>query len=302
MAWPKQIYVATTALGVYYTADFVDPSTQPTWTAVNTGLPALDCREFWLDPFNPAGLQYVMLEANRTLYRRNNGGAWTEILTEDLAKAVVDHNDLDDALYSFCVDPSVSGRLWALYRHFDNSRRNTVCALRSDDWGASWEYTGPVGGGIVVYGVYFIRAHGDNVYVTGSWDVGAALKVAYSTNGGVSFTEYRDGNTFTNPCILNPLLPNQIYTTTDLAGNTDLARVTNTGVVTAPLQDGLGPGRSDAMWFDPDDANHQRLIRDGRIYVTADEWANVNSPSAISPPPISFAPWSGDDTDQIQWV
>ena len=53
------------------------------------------------------------------------------------------------------------------------------------------------------------------------------------------------------------------------------------------------------MWFDPSTANHQRVISNSRIYVTTDEWANVNSPSAISPAPYSFAPWAGADTDQI---
>ncbi len=303
MAWPRRIYVATTALGVYYTENFVGPDTQPVWTAVNTGLAATDCREFHLDPFDPAGRQYVLLEASRTLYRREAGGSWAEILNPTIAGTAFGRLPTDGFsghdLYSFYADHNVPGRLWALYRNCDESGwDNAVIAMRSDDYGASWS-AHRCGGAIAVYGCYQIRSHGDNVYVTGSWAAGAMFKVAYSTNCGATFSEYTGWLSNYNPCILNPLLPDRIYSTSDPQGNTDLFRLTNAGVATDPLQDGLGPGRADTMWFSPTNANHQRVIRNNAIYVTTDEWANVNSPSAISPAPYSFAAWAGADTDQI---
>jgi hypothetical protein len=97
---------------------------------------------------------------------------------------------------------------------------------------------------------------------------------------------------------LAPLSPDGVYVMTDNMVNQDLSRVTNAGGNTL-LQDGLAPGRWDAMWFDPLTANHQRLFRGGYLFATADGWATVNSPSVISPVPTSFAPWSGADTDQM---
>jgi len=303
VAWPRRIYVATTTLGVYYTENFVDPSTQPIWTAVNTGLAATDCREFHLDPFDQANRQYVMINTGQKIYRRENGGSWTEILNPTIAGTVFGRlpsgGYSSHDLYSFYADHNVPGRLWALYRNCDESGwDNAVIAMRSDDYGASWS-AHRCGGAIAVYGCYQIRSHGDNVYVTGSWAAGAMFKVAYSTNCGATFSEYTGWLSNYNPCILNPLLPDRIYSTSDPQGNTDLFRLTNAGVATDPLQDGLGPGRADTMWFSPTNANHQRVIRNNAIYVTTDEWANVNSPSAISPAPYSFAAWAGADTDQI---
>ena len=96
MAWPRRIYVATTTLGVYYTENFVDPSTQPIWTAVNTGLAATDCREFHLDPFDQANRQYVMINTGQKIYRRENGGSWTEILNPTIAGTVLEDCPLED--------------------------------------------------------------------------------------------------------------------------------------------------------------------------------------------------------------
>ncbi len=88
MTWPNKIYVATKTLGVYYTGNFSDPAAQPIWTQINTGLPATDCREFALDPHNQKGRQFVLLEASRTLYMREDG-AWAAILTEAEADTLV---------------------------------------------------------------------------------------------------------------------------------------------------------------------------------------------------------------------
>ena len=109
MAWPRRIYVATTALGVYYTENFVDPSTQPTWTAVNTGLASTACTEFWLDPFDPANRQYVL--ADSVLYRREGGGNWTSILTLAQIAALTGYTAAA-RFGGFCSAPSVNGRLW----------------------------------------------------------------------------------------------------------------------------------------------------------------------------------------------
>jgi len=83
--WAEKVYVATTDLGVFYTANFVDdtssPAGVPTWTAVSTGLDLdKECLGFRGDPFDPSGRQYCLMED--ALYRRT-GGNWSAVLTRD---------------------------------------------------------------------------------------------------------------------------------------------------------------------------------------------------------------------------
>ena len=102
MKWPRGIYVATKSLGVFYTDDFTDVATQPTWTAVNTGLANLDCREFATDPYDPENKQYVLTTTGRIIYRRDNQGTWASILTPAEVDTLLSTSGVFD--------------LWVLYR------------------------------------------------------------------------------------------------------------------------------------------------------------------------------------------
>lgn len=294
MAWPRRIYVATTALGVYYTENFVDPTIQPTWTTVNTGLAATDCREFHLDPLDNAGRQYVSLQASRTLYRRENGGSWTSILTSAQIAAITGQAT---TLLSFHPDPVTAGRIYVMAKA--DAFWEPIWSLRSDDYGATWPTLGVIRAGWYTYSGHCIRSAGSQVYASGGTGGGSLATFWYSSDSAATWAQIAQEWLANNdPVIVNQLLPNQFYTTSDPQGNTDLRRITNGGVG-ADLQDGLGPARQDAMWFDPTDADHQRLIRNSAVYSTTDEWTNVSNGGAISPAPYSFAAWAGADTDQI---
>ena len=301
MAWPRRIYVATTALGVYYTENFVDPGTQPTWTAVNTGLPTLDCKEFWLDPFDPAARQYVMLSTDRTLYRRENGGAWTSILTPAQMLVVV---GADPAHYGtnhwFCADSSVPGRIWVQCQQQDGGWVNAVWSIWSDDYGATWSRSAVTPyGGFALYGCYGIRARGDNVYMAVSaWAGGSGTIFGSSDKGAAWSTEHVWGwNAAANP-MLNPLTPNGVYSG-DQGGYLSWCPVGGGGrTQLQAINDGLG--RRDVMWFDPVDADHQRQLQGGTLYATTDSWSSIDTTTGgIAYTPYMIAPWAGADTDQI---
>lgn len=292
MTWPTLIYVATTALGVYYTDDFHDPAVQPTWTAINGGLGALDCRWFALDPFSPSKRQYVLLEGSRTIYRREDGGNWTSILTSAQIAAMA--GQATDAV-SFCVDESVDGRLWVLAKAV--GFWEPIFGLYSSDHGDTWNFV-TIRAGWYTYSAYGIRSDGNNVYARINAYGGATARLYFSTNlGGVWANTYLDFNA-AHPMSMNHLLPDRCYSNTDGLGNTDLQQITKGGVSTM-LQDGLGFARWDAMWFHPGDALHQRLVRGAKIYATYDAWSTINAPNVIAPVPLSFSPAGGSVVTQM---
>jgi len=303
MSWNKKIYVATASLGVYYTSNFSDPSVQPTWTAVNTGLGATTCREFWLDPFDPENRQYVLIGVTGGLYARINQGNWNTILT--VAEAAVllvaaGYTATETGIFSFCVDSTVAGRLWCfvgstgIVTHFPRG----YFALYSDDYGANWTVTVAYSS-FNNYGEGYIRAQGDNVFLNGSAQAGGSLRVWYSTNKGTNWTMSAalDFNTVTN-MTFNNLLPNQVYLTIDVTGNNYLTSYTNGGVITNP-QTNFSIPRLDSMWFSLTDANHQRMVKNSALYVTTDEWGTKSDSGAIAPEPYSIAPQVGLDEDSI---
>jgi hypothetical protein len=295
MAWPSKIYFASTAAGVYYTDNFVNPSIQPTWTQINTGLGALNCEEFHLDPFNQEDRQYVLI-GNRdastgTLYRRYLGGAWEEILTP------TDLNTLFSATGSFvecfCTDFTLDGRLFVAAKTDGGSR-----ACYSDDYGDTWNIAGAswVAGGLD----HVIRSYGDNVYVHYH---GTNLWFAYTTDKGANWTNSDHVDTVYWECCgdINPLEPGIFYFST--RGSGDEISTFTIGGVAGTAYNGVNlSSRDDTLWFDPSDVDHQRVLYGSRIYVTTDHWGSVTGQHNFTPEDlelICFAPWAGADTDQI---
>jgi hypothetical protein len=296
--WPSELYVATTTLGVYHTTNFSDPSTQPTWATVNDGLPATDCRQFALDPFDNAGRQYVLLETNRTLYTRT-GGNWTAILTPAQAVALT-VQDTAGTLKYFFADPTVEGRLWVAYEGSYPGTESgspvtygTIYALYSDDHGATWAASTLIAEGWTSERTAReIVAAGDNVWVT--WNSGAGAHVACSANKGTSWADL--AVTMAQMLLgLNPLDPTHAYYAVNV--NDGYLHRVDTAGGDVTLVDNVHAATD--MWFSATDADHQRAMWSARIYVTTDGWTTENTPSEGSPKPVYFAPWAGEDEDQI---
>jgi hypothetical protein len=252
MSWPNKLYVATKTLGVYYTSDFSDPNTQPTWAAVNGGLPATDVRQFALDPFNPAGKQYLLLETARTLYRRDNGGNWASILTSAAVATLVECSGL---IHWFCTDETIAGRLWIVF--VENIGNNSgLWGLYSDDYGETWnkptkaashqlDYTSRSDG---------IKAQGNTVYIHEGTQSGWGVR--YSNDKGSTWSGAGNPSASFNAIALNVLNPNLLYMNSGVGA---IRTLTNQGVVTL-IRDDIGFTAADGIWFAAADENHQRAV------------------------------------------
>ena len=265
MSWPKGIYVATVNNGVYYCSDFVDPSTQPTWATVNTGLANVGCREFKLDPFNPENKQYVLTESDRILYRRDNQGSWASILTPAEANTLLSDSGL--SIHSFCVDISIAGRLWALV----GATGDTLWAIYSDDYGETWNTTATsVYTSIRLSSIGFIRAYGDNVWVGTSGTISSMTWVKYSYDKGATWSYKELNSGYYGPIFHNSASPTRIYCT----DNTKVVMHIDAGTLTST--NGFVDENDSGMWFDPDDADHQRSIYGTKLLETDDNWATYD--------------------------
>ena len=85
-----------------------------------------------------------MLEGNRNIYRREDGGAWVSILTPAEAAALVFGSVY---ISSFCADPAVDGRLWVLFGTPSLGWDNRYWAAYSEDYGDTWTATAAIYGG-----------------------------------------------------------------------------------------------------------------------------------------------------------
>ena len=261
MSWPKGIYVATVTNGVYYTGNFETPSTQPTWTAVNTGLANVGCREFKLDPFDAENKQYVLTESDRILYRRDNLGSWASILTPAEANTLLSSSGL--TLHSFCVDASIPGRLWALV----GATEVTVVAVYSDDYGENWTATSPIYTSYYLAAINKILADGDKIWISASTGSPSTSVVKYSLDKGTSWATIVYSWGYGPRIFHNPAIPGRIYA---IDPDDNIIRHIDAGVSTATsgfCDTGSG------MWFDPEDADHQRSLYDGDLLETEDNWA-----------------------------
>lgn len=265
MTWPTEIYVATGALGVYYTGNFVHPDTQPVWAAVNTGLANIGCREFKLDPFHPSDKQYVLTESDRILYRRDNQGSWASILTPAQVDTLLSTSGC--SIGGFCTDVSTQGRLWALVGSPGPvTTPQGYWAIYSDNYGVSWTAVTKIHHDrYFTYGMHAIRAYGINVWV--SINVGGnTAQVRYSYNKGSSW-EYISLGFGVAYLHHNPLIPDRLYFSKQSEGV--LYRL-DAGSVTATS--GYCGDDHDLMWFDAADVDHQRAIYQGKLLVTEDGW------------------------------
>jgi hypothetical protein len=283
------IYVATTALGVFFTDNYVNESVQPTWVDVSAGLATLDCKEFHVDPFDPRYKQYVLLATGWTLYRRVNDATWDVILTPTDCATLIGCTD-NGQIGGFCLDPSIPGRMWATFGAaglvWDP---DGYWALYSDDYGDSWNVCPKLASGIQTHGLGSVAAYGDIVHVFCSLHAGAYAHDFYSIDKGVNWLS----ETISNGAYLgfnwNKLTPERVYywSTYD-GGGLHSFDYTRTPAIIA--HNSLITLTGGVMWFDPIDVLHQRAIHNSvNFYYTSDEWLN-NSTINPSPIAIMFSP------------
>lgn len=82
--WRSKVYLSTASKGVFYTSNFASggalTGSQPTWTAINTGLDTLVTVQMCGDPYAPQTYQWVIAGTGITnkIFLRSNGGSWVQ--------------------------------------------------------------------------------------------------------------------------------------------------------------------------------------------------------------------------------
>lgn len=322
MAWAKEIYVATTACGVFYTNNFVEPTTQPTWQRVNNGLPTLVGGEFHLDPFHQSERQYLLTggrysTAHNGLFRRFMGEDWEEILSNEEFASIFTDEAISIVLISgFCTDPLIDGRLWVLgrldyrdshdYGMFGWGPYAEERAAYSDDYGDTWHGVSTWWTGWSVAHPQSIRSYGSTIYLRESGGFGDSPYITYSYNMGLGFNwVITDIVAYTIGGFFNPLTPDRFYYDTYNAYNE--FRYFESGVLSPPMYGfWLGNSQWDTMWYNEDEIGHMRLINQNKIWTTYDGWASyptssptINMGVSNYKMPVSFSPYAGDNSDYM---
>jgi len=274
------IYVATQDAGVYFTDDYVSVSTQPTWTAVNNGLGALDCRHFHVDPFDPINRQYVLINTGWILYRRVNGAAWEEILTPAICEGLIGCAE-GGTIRCFWLDASIPGRMWATFGSPGIAEDPAgFWVLYTDDYGDNWTAI-EIYAGVWTYGFEWIVAHGDIVFFSNCRHA-ASGQVDYSIDGGANWLEEHLWGHYWAPFGYNILTPERIYYWSNDDGG-GLHSFDYTRAPTIVFYNTLRPTSGGQMWFDPVDQLHQRCVSDmvHHFAYTTDDWVTFTASGDI---------------------
>jgi hypothetical protein len=280
--WPEFVYFCGTGTGaganlggVWYTINFTPPSvaTQPTWTKLSvTGAWPADnlIVSFGIDVADPDEYVYALKGTqwgggSKIIRYSATAGTWTEIL----GVGTLLGGDTD--MFDFVVNRSNGG----LYVHtlgpVPPVGGNHAVHI-SMDQGATWTrkfiYTDGrfrSGGNIGAYG---------NTIVVGTNNGHLpSPRVWYSTDNGNSWNVSADlgGSSWSVLLYLNYVLGNWVYHLAAFANS--LNRYVFGGASTQI--DALTNARDpDDFSPDPDDGNHVRMVYDGQLYTTTDNWAS----------------------------
>jgi len=178
---PYRVYAATKKLGVFYSSDFELDSSNPTWTAINTGLPNGNILQFMVDYVDPDNTQYVIHSDGNDVYRRRNNGNWELILTSIAARAVA--GDDNGLIFWITSDEENSGILYALFVETTVDYTINAYILRSIDYGDTWSLFYTQSGALSIYGVGNIIARGDTIWFSFTWGGGAQRRIYHVING-----------------------------------------------------------------------------------------------------------------------
>lgn len=293
--WPTTIYVATKSSGIFYTISFTAPDvgTQPTWTAVNTGLPTTDVRQLGIDYFDRAYRQFCILEASRTIYRREDGGSWSSILTNVQARSTLGIGSVGELCY-FAVDRGVSGTMYAFFAVPVGTSQG-LYYLKCTDYTAgtpSWSggFIRNIDVGASTVNVGNIIAVDGNVYLCYN-DSGVAGNKTFaesSHSSGGSWTQSQNlGISAWQPRVFcDPFDAGYAWGAGNGIGGPDLVKIQD-DLTLIVRQDSLdiGPQRFDVMWFSEGTAGLQRILKSLKLYETTDKWSSVvdSTPSTLSP-------------------
>jgi hypothetical protein len=276
MAWPNRAYVATTTLGLYYTAAFGTPGgAQPTWAALNTGLDHTDLIAFCLDTHEATHdtRMFAIEGTDYTLYRRTTGN-WASILTSAAAQVLAGFAD-GAVLRGVCVDP-VTGYVYALLGGLVGTFGTAV--LISADHGDNWSAV-TIRASAYTYAVGNIDAY-NGLVVTSQTGSPLRCRSYYSTNHGGTWSYFEvqeaDGGT-TLAQRIHPDVANTWYG--GAYAGVYLFKATAAGTYSILSNADYGLYTAGGMWIDPNDADHMATLQvptNTDWKETLDDWVNLD--------------------------
>jgi photosystem II stability/assembly factor-like uncharacterized protein len=208
------------------------------WSAVNSGLPAVDVRTVVIDPGNPATLY---AGTPRGVYKSTNGGASWSAVNSGLAATLVQ---------SVVTDPSSPSTLYA----------GTVTSgiFKSTDGGVSWS---EANSGLTVPAVRALAIDPSNpatLYAGTYFDSSYRGTIFKSTNGGASWSKVNSGRevfaglssaTPVNAIAIDPSNPATVYVGT--YGGEVVFKSTNGGASWSGIKSGLFTNNVYSLAIDP---------------------------------------------------
>lgn len=308
--WPTRTWAATVNLGVYTTGSAISPNTaaQPIWESDNTGLPDMALATNTLTYFGANQLdtrqQYCVVRdgsvspARETVYTRTWPGVWAESLTEEIVGTETG-TGVTMYLKGICYDV-LGGAIYAVYAR--QSPQGTFHPFKSANNGASWTYLG----GVAATYTYQTSpaARGNEVLVIGRFLVGGArMTYRLSSDGGATWAARVDNPTSGGATTIFPFFTQAglVYANVNTTSATaDLLRIDlGTSAFTTLLTGQyLGPSNADALWMNPADVNHGRILKANKLWITNDAWATLENtnPAEITPAFVRmFTPQSEPD-------
>ncbi len=213
--------VGTWAAGVFYNAQLEGPTGDSyPWTAVNDGLDGYRYSiRVELDPFDEHNRQYYLVSDEDSqvyhgdLFRRENQGSWTSILTAAEAATVI--GETNAVIYDISADEANDGFLYGGVYDTDNW---DVWVIKSEDYGDTWSPVNLVVGNVWYENKYWsmlnIKVYGSRIFLTVFDEADGDSFYYISDDGGSSFTEsasFTQNNFSDHPVFLNALQPTPYF-------------------------------------------------------------------------------------------
>jgi hypothetical protein len=260
-----------------------------------------------VDPVDPYGVIYVQL-VNRDIYKWNGSG-WTKIMDLATARAWIGGvYDNGNANFGFIAANKAESHAGHIYVMFGSgpATGGGIKVLRSVDYGENWTYhayydaiTASPTAWVSAYGndIFMSHGHGSNKLLGRSSDNGSSTPYFYTIWGiGGSGDQINIDPTEVDKVYYYDYYDSALHrytvspnATTQLQGSiTDLSLVYSN---LAAYADFAG-----AQWFDRQANGHQRILADGKLYVTYDEWATIEE---ATPTDWNFTVFNGVKVSNI---
>jgi len=324
--WPKKMYVATRARGVYYTRTFTGPEgDNPKWVQLNEGLDSTLVWQLAWSLLAPYARLYAIAgpAAERILYRLEpdpipwwwplTSGSfppWEPLLTTEQACTLT--GSVSGELCWVTTDANHPGYTYVLFNS-GLTDTGTWC-LRSVNYGDSWTAHSIYAGifnyraGNIVAGLRQTAPPGPpahTLYASLNIGAGGHAAIYFSNDLGTSWSQQDSiGVTIQVPrCTVDPTNLETVYMTAFINPGDpyELFRSQTQGTNLVECDGALHLGffidlHHGQMWINPANRADIRVLTDNDYYRTTDTWSTWSDPASVAVPVsrLSIIPHSPD--------